>query len=381
MTAGAEHRARKPYAIYAITKHGAEIASRLAAELPGAQILASKRVIEHCAPGAELLALPMGPALAENFQSYDCHIFVISVGAVVRMIAPHLDSKKVDPAVVCVDDAARFSICVLSGHVGRGNFFTDRVARILGAEPVVTTASDVRGTLTVDILGRDLGWRLDDPDRNVTAGCAAVVNASPVALVQCCGSPEFWPLEQPLPPGVQYFTSLDDVDPERFEMLLVVSDERFEASHPRHFHKAVIYRPPSLVLGLGCDKNTPPDLVARGVDWFLGEHGLSKASVCALATIDLKAEEPAFLELSRRETWPLLTYPAAELDRVEGIENPSEVVKKYVGTRSVGEAACLLAAGASRLLHPKRSYTEAGAERSMTLAVARKLHPPRNANR
>ncbi len=83
---------------------------------------------------------------------------------------------------ICVDDAARFAICVLSGHVGRGNVFTERVAAVLGAQAVVTTASDAIGTLTVDILGRDLGWTLDDPDRNVTRGCAAVVNAAPVAL-------------------------------------------------------------------------------------------------------------------------------------------------------------------------------------------------------
>src|SRR5215468_9232954 len=104
----------------------------------------------------------MGPLLADSFTAYDCHVFVISVGAVVRMVAPLLKNKKVDPAIVCVDDAARFSICVLSGHVGRGNAFTDRVAEALGAVAVVTTASDAIGTLTVDILGRELGWKLDD---------------------------------------------------------------------------------------------------------------------------------------------------------------------------------------------------------------------------
>src|SRR5262249_55831467 len=153
-------------------------------------------------------ALPMGPHLAATFTAYDCHVFVISVGAVVRMIAPLLADKKIDPAVVCVDDDARFAICTLSGHVGRGNDFTARVAAALGAQPVITTASDVRGTLTVDILGRELGWTLDDPDRNVTRGCAAVVNAAPVAFVQETGEPSFWPLDRALPPGVRYATSL-----------------------------------------------------------------------------------------------------------------------------------------------------------------------------
>src|SRR5262249_44209966 len=160
----------------------------------------------------------------------DCHIHIISVGAVVRMIAPLLQNKKVDPAIVCVDDAARFAICVLSGHVGRGNFFTDRVAAILGAQSVVTTASDARGTLTVDILGRDLGWSLDDPDRNVTRGCATVVNETPVVFIQETGEPSWWPEDQPLPKNVRYAESLDGIDPKEFEILLIASDRNLRAS-------------------------------------------------------------------------------------------------------------------------------------------------------
>lgn len=370
--------ARKPYAVYAITRHGIALASKLAAALPGADLYVSEKLFDRAPPGAKPMALPMGPLLAETFTAYDCHVFVISVGAVVRMIAPLLKNKKVDPAVVCVDDAARFSICVLSGHVGRGNAFTERVAGVLGAQPVVTTASDALGTLTVDILGRDLGWTLDDPDRNVTRGCAAVVNASPVLFVQETGEPSFWPESTPLPPGVRYATSLDGVDPAAWEILLIASDRDVARSHPAHFENAVVYRPKSLVLGIGCDRGAPLDMVERGVDRILGEHGLSAKSVKALATIDRKADEAALLALSERRGWPLVTFTAEELDATEGIENPSETVKKYVGARGVAEPAALRAAGAARLLVPKRAYTEEGVGRSMTLAVARVPFAKRN---
>ena len=143
---------RKPFAVYAITRHGITSARALVGALGGAADLFVSEKMKSLAPaGARLFPLPMGPLLADTFAAYDCHVFVISVGAVVRMVAPLLVSKKVDPAIVCVDDAARFAICVLSGHVGRGNAFTDRVAGILGATSVVTTASDAIGTLTVDI--------------------------------------------------------------------------------------------------------------------------------------------------------------------------------------------------------------------------------------
>jgi cobalt-precorrin 5A hydrolase len=362
---------RKPFAIYAITKHGVAIAARLAASLAGADLLVSDKVRAGAPDTALRLPLPMGPFLATAFTAYDCHIFVISVGAVVRMVAPFLVDKKVDPAVICIDDDARFAICVLSGHVGRGNAFTSRVAEALGAQPVITTASDVRGTLTVDILGRDLGWQLDDPDRNVTRGCAAVVNAAPVAFVQETGEPSWWPEAQALPEGVSYATALDDVDPARHEILLVASDRELRASHPAHWDNAVIYRPKSLILGLGCDRGTPTALVARGIASLLERHGLSIKSVKAIATIDKKADEVAFLELSQQHGWPLVTFPAETLDAVPGIANPSEVVKRHVGTRGVAEPAALLAAGAEALVVPKHGYTEPDAGRAMTLAVAR----------
>jgi len=370
-------RQRKPFAVYAITKHGVGIAARLCAALPEADLYVSDKVRAELPASAGATAralrlpLPMGPLLADTWAAYDAHVFVISVGAVVRMVAPLLKDKKVDPAVICVDDDSRFSICVLSGHVGRGNAFTQRVADALDAQPVITTASDVRGTLTVDILGRELGWQLDDADRNVTRGCAAVVNAAPVLFVQETGEPEFWPLDKPLPPGVRYTTSLAGTDPGAHEIVLIASDRELARSAPAHWQNAVVYRPKSLVLGVGCDRDTPPALVERGVLALLAQHELSIKSVKALASIDKKGDEPALLALCARYGWPFQLFGAEQLDAVPGIERPSETVKRHVGTRGVAEPAALLCAGAAQLVVPKQVYTEEGAGRSMTFAVAR----------
>ena len=362
---------RKTFAIYVITKHGLEIAARLRIFIPNADLYVSTRLAEQAPADAISMALPMGPTLAAAWPKYDCHIHVISVGAVVRMIKDLLVDKKVDPAVICVDDAARFAICVLSGHVGRGNELTDFVARAIGATSVVTTASDSIGTLTVDILGRDLGWQLDDVERNVTLACAEVVNGNRTCFIQETGEPNFWPLDRPLPKGVSYATDLGSIDPDGFTMLLICTDRQIEATYPRHWTKSVIYRPKSLVLGLGCDRDTPLSVVENGVNKFLDACKLSIRSVKAMASIDKKGDEPALQELSRKNGWPFQLFPAQQLDVVDGIQNPSETVKKHVGTRSVAEAACLLASGSRELLLPKQSYRETEGGRSMTCAIAR----------
>ncbi len=362
---------RRPWAIYVITKHGLEIGGNLAQQLPGADLFVSEKLMPQAPPMAQGMALPMGPILSRNFKAYDAHIFIISVGAVVRMVAPLFENKKIDPAIICIDDKAQFVIPLLSGHVGRGNEFTHRIARILGALPVITTASDVQGTLTVDILGRELGWVLDDPDRNVTSGCAAVVNQQPVLIVQETGEANFWPLDKALPPGITYTQNLDGVDAKDYEMVLLITDRDIKSSHPDIYARSVIYRPKSLVLGMGCDSNTPIGLIERGLQKVFGEHGLDLCCVKALATVDKKANEPAFLELSKKYGWEFKIYNADELNMVGDIPNPSETVQKFIGVKGVAEPGALLGSGARQLIVTKQIYKEEDIGRSMTIAVAR----------
>lgn len=365
-------QSRKPYAIYVITKHGMKTGTELFLSLKGADLFVSPKFISEAPMGSKLLSLPMEPTLRETFMEYDCHIFVISVGAVVRMISPLLVSKKTDPAVLCIDDQAKFTICVLSGHVGRGNFFTQKISGLLENIPVITTASDVSGTLTVDILGRELGWSLEDQDRNVTRACAAVVNETKVMFVQETGEPNFWPLEKDLPKGIEYSSSLEYVDPKDYEILLIASDRTdIKIETPEIYSNSVIYRPKSLVLGLGCDKGIPTDIVENGIVKVLKEYNLSLDSIKAIASVDAKKEEPAFLEISEKYGWEFRTFSPEKLDQVEGISEISKAASEYVGTRSVSEAAALLLSGSEKLLVTKQKYKETEGGKNLTVAIAR----------
>jgi len=264
----------------------------------------------------------------------------------------------------------RFAVPVLSGHVGGANALALRIAGAIGAQAVLTTASDVQGTIAVDLLGAELGWRFEDPRQNATRAAAAVVNGDPVAIVLGEGAPDAWPEEWPLPARASVCGTLDHPAVGGAEAVLLVTDRLLPSDAPG-LSRAVLYRPSSLVLGIGCDRGAPPELVARGVETILAGHGLSVAAAREIASVDLKADEPALLELAQRLGCPLRTFTAAELDATPGIENPSARVSRLVGTRGVAEPAALLAAKAARLLVAKQVYTEPGAGRSMTLAVAR----------
>lgn len=234
--------------LVAITKHGAAQAARLAAELPDADICAAAKFAGAFAGLPNRLRAYEGAMREEIgplFAAYDQIVFFVSLGAVVRLIAPHLRSKDEDPGVIVVDDAGQYVIPVLSGHVGGANEWSERVAALLGAAPVLTTASDVGRTIPVDILGRHLGWRVEAPKINVTRVSAHVVNGEPVAFVQEAGSPDWWTRPTPLPDNIHRFDRFADVPLDRYAALLwvthaEVSAERWDALHER----LVVYRPP-----------------------------------------------------------------------------------------------------------------------------------------
>ena len=356
---------RRPFALYALTPGGLRTSLRLQAELPDAQLFVTKRLLAEAPPGSLPLASPPALTLAETFGAFDHHVFMASVGLVVRMVAPYLRDKKTDPAVVCIDEAERFVVSTLSGHLGGANAAADRLAAILGATPVVTTASDALGTLAVDLLGREFGWQLETGDKMAVRAAAAVVAGAPVAVVQEAGEPDWWPADRPLPPGIARSARLEEIDPAAFEALLVITDRLVTVPE-----KALVYRPRSLVLGVGCDSGTPGELLGRGIRALLAQAGLAHASVRAIATLDRKGDEPGIQQLAADHGWAIVRFGAPELAAVP-VPNPSERVRGHVGTPGVAEPAALLAAGARELVLTKRTYTEPGAGRSMTLSVAR----------
>lgn len=234
--------------LVAITKHGAAQAARLAVDLPDAAICTSAKfaaAFNEVANPVRAYDGALRDEIAPLFANYDQIVFFVSLGAVVRLIAPHLRSKDEDPGIIVVDDAGQYVIPVLSGHVGGANEWSERIADLLQAAPVLTTASDVGRTIPVDILGRHLGWRVEAPKINITRVSAHVVNGEPIAFVQEAGSPDWWTRPTPLPDTIHRFERFEDVDLDKHAAVLWVThaevpQEQWDALHER----LVVYRPP-----------------------------------------------------------------------------------------------------------------------------------------
>ena len=240
-------------AVISITRHGIATAGRVVGALPGAQLFAPEKFAAEAhaaAPGnAHGYGSKTGEQLGELFATHDAIVAVLSLGATVRMIAPFLQSKETDPAVVVLDEGGKFVIPVLSGHLGGANALAGHLATALGAQAVLTTASDSRETIAVDLLGRELGWTFEATHDELVRASAAVVNDDPVALVQEAGSTDWWTRhangrQGAMPANVTRFSRLEDVDPEKFAAVLWISRRPMPADYREKLAgRSVTYRP------------------------------------------------------------------------------------------------------------------------------------------
>ncbi|MCG8428860.1 MAG: cobalamin biosynthesis protein CbiG [Chromatiales bacterium] len=235
-------------AMVAITRHGAERLATLGPKMPEADLYISQKfadLLSNLPNRVVPISIAVREAVAKLFASYDQLLFVFSIGAAVRLISPCLKSKEEDPGVVVVDDAGRFVVPILSGHLGGANAFATEVATLLNAVPVMTTASESLGTLPVDILGRELGWQVEAPKNNLVRVAARVVNGEPIAFIQEMGSREWWPAGKALPDNIYLFETFEAVDLNRYKGLLWVTERHIDEGIWQQLEgRLVVYRPP-----------------------------------------------------------------------------------------------------------------------------------------
>lgn len=241
-------------AVVSITRHGIALAGHVVAALPGARLFAPEKFAteaEAAAPGASTCyAGKTADQIPILLSRFDGIVAIVSLGAMVRLLAPYLGKKESDPGVVVIDEAGRFVIPMLSGHLGGANALAGTLAAALDATAVLTTASDARQTLAVDLLGRELGWAFEASHDEIVRASAAMVNDEPVAFVQEAGSPDWWRRHAngrsgPLPANLHPFPRLEDVDIARFGAVLWVSHRALPPDLAASLAgKRVIYRPP-----------------------------------------------------------------------------------------------------------------------------------------
>lgn len=302
-------------------------------------------------------------AVSDLWPRSSALIFIMAAGIAVRTIAPLLRDKRTDPAVIVLDEAGKHAISLAGGHLGGANELAREIARTLGGEAVITTASDVNGLTPIDLWARDHDLAIEDwgmlPEigtRHVNSGALRVYADQAVELPE-----DFLRVAEPRFADI-IITNRLNVYGETAAGAPHGDDCSIETCRVKG---QLSLRPRNLALGIGCNSGTPAEEIEAAVRRTLEDSNLAFPSVGCVATIDLKASEPGLREFGKRHGIALLVFTAQELNTVQGL-SPSDAVFRATGAFGVAEPAAILAAGNGRLLVPKQK------KGNVTVAIAEK---------
>lgn len=334
----------KRVALLAFSRRGREkakeTAERLRADGWECRVCVSEKYAEN---GLEVVSGGISAFTGRLVGRMDAIIFVCACGIAVRAIAPFVKNKTLDPAVICVDERGSYAISLLSGHIGGGNALTTRVAELIGAKPVITTATDINGLFSVDAWAAGQGWRIGSMTAAKTFSAEILERDLPFcADAPVCGE---------LPAGL--------IRGDTGDTGLCISPRL-----KKPFDNTLNVLPAVLVLGIGCRRGVSARQIAVAALEVLKENGLDFRAVCEASSVTLKSDEPGLLEFAR--VWKLKTsfHTPEQLSAQPGVFTPSDFVLHTVGVDNVCERSA--AFGGRKLIVGKT------ARYGVTVAVAEK---------
>ena len=287
-------------------------------------------------------------SVGKRWKDFDGFVFIGAMGICVRTIAPYIKDKHEDPAVVCTDSMGLNVISVLSGHVGGANDLARDLAAMIGAREVITTQSDIAGLWALDTLAERFNWAIASDD-DMNECIYAFVNRKPTALLMEVRDEGTDYLEKTLPPHVTVVNSLEEVDPQQFSLVILVTP--YNRSVP--YGMLELHFVP-IIAALGFGLASHPDdyeVIYDQIDEAMSQMGVLPCYK-HYCTIDVKKDEEFCAMLVDDLGEELVFYTAEQLAKVD-VPNPSKTVEKHVGTPSVCEAAAILGSNNGKLIVPK----------------------------
>lgn len=355
----------KGIAIIALTKKGVETATKISAALNKLEIKNSLFSPEQCAPcGTMSLDMRLDEFVKEIFGKVDAIIGVMATGIIVRAVAPCLKSKLTDPAVVCVDVSGRFVISLLSGHYGGANELTRIIAREIGAIPVITTASDVMGKMSVDEVARLLHCTIRNPGSLVAVN-SALVNGKRVGLV-VVGDVKI-SANMIFGYDIKHANTVKEVAAllKNFDAGAIITEEPVSTANlPK---PVTILTPKKITVGVGARKNASASEIVAAVNSALARVDLPLERVDRLATVDIKKASRSMVSAAEKLGLPIdfVSVEALRSVRHEGLSPDSRLVEEKIGVGGVCERAALITAGKNANLILKKMKLS-----GVTVAVA-----------
>ena len=299
--------------------------------------------------------------LKEKWENLDLIIFVGSIGASTRLIHSLITSKDKDPGVIVMDKRGSKIVPIIGAHQANIQNTAYQISDLFGGTLIETNNSNDKNYLDLDAFGNQWGWKRSGDRKEWSKLVIQQANNKKIFCNQLSGN-NLWRNSD----AGKNIIQLSEIETDSKESTFHISEYD---NNPNTWH------PPTLWIGIGCERNTSKKLIEKSLKKILAAKNLSPLSIAGFATIDLKKNEKAILEISKENNLPVKFFSAEELSKIN-TPNPSKIVLNETGTPSVAEAASVLAAGRdSRLLQEKKIFKSIESLKSdsgaLTIAIAK----------
>lgn len=270
----------------------------------------------------------------KSMEIFDALVFISATGIAVRLVAPYLKHKSQDPAVISIDDLGRFTISLLSGHIGGGNELTLELAKHIESIPVISTASDIRGFEALDLFAKKHNYHMEDK-KDLTKIMAMMVNDKGIGFY----SEDKVIIDYP---HLKIIRDLNNIENKDIQALIIISSSNIQtALEIPH----IVLRPKNINIGIGCKKDISGERIIEAMDQSLDLLSLSNKSIKAMGTVEIKKNEQGIIDAAKHFSCPLEIYSIEDIREVEDKFEGSKFVKDTIGVASVSEPCAYLLGG------------------------------------
>lgn len=320
------------------------LAETIKRELDNSQIYTKAKI-----DGCEQIS-SIADSVKKTFNNSEAIIFIGAMGICIRSIAPYIQDKHSDPAIVNIDSTGKYVVSVLSGHVGGANELTSRIAHIIGGEAVITTQSDNTNLWALDTIGKKYKWITKSNVENFNHPLTLFVNKKATALLLDIVDEGTAYLERTKPEHVDVFYKYDNIDLSKYELLIAVTPYLY----PQTSIQTIYYHPKVLHLGIGCRKNCNPEGISEYITKELVDRNIAISSIADISSIDIKKDEPLLKVIQTYLYYlPINIYTANDLKDIE-VANPSQKVEEVTTVQGVSESTAIKSANYGTLILEKQ---------------------------
>lgn len=331
----------KKIAIVSITKKGKKLGLKIQEEIYTANLYYVKKDAVQEDDNVIYINKKLKEFVSEIFGEYDYIIFIMSCGIVVRTIAPILENKFIDPAILVSDEKGENIISLLGGHMGGANEMTLYISDLLNSNPVITTATDINNKSSLDMIAKKLNAYIYDFRNKVLKINSMLVNEEIVNLY----------IDGNYNVDTRGFNICKRDEINNLDEVIVISNKKNLNLINKNVIKVV---PRDIVIGIGCRKNIDKEYMINSLSDFLHKQNIDINSIKEIGSIDIKKDEDALINISTYLNVPFKTFTVDEIIEVEELYEKSDWVKQNVGVYSVAEPVAHLLSNGNLIIKKHR---------------------------